>query len=216
MLSLDEIENNEVIPIVYTQHTHAFLCVPLCASGSAKSVMWWPRWKADVASPNIYSFAKPWTWNLLKPLEWKLHSGFQGHHLTCQNTPRSWMSHSVQKGCSENCTSWQATFLFWFSASHHLRARCCKPGHCGLIFVVWREIVRGSTPHLYLVSSLFVVRLVMWSVCTDAFTQIKCKWSYFDLIWLESEWSSSPFHFSLWIWPAKQSESMPRIGLFSF
>lgn len=145
MLSLDEVENNEVTPIVNTQHSHTFLCMPLYTHGSAK---WWDRLSERpmhywLQSNRNLVFKKLRTWNLFKPrletLLWLSRSStYVPKHIP------SWMS-TVNRKVALSTADHDSPLPCFGFCFHHLQARCCKPEHSGLISLSERKIVSRST-----------------------------------------------------------------------
>lgn len=156
MLGLHRVENDEVIPIVYTKHSHTYLCMPLQTIGSAHKWDEASFWKVGGFS-FFSSHLTTFFFFLLKvikinPINSRMKTLLVFARLPPQKPKYSHSSmSSVNRTVALSNTDHDRPLSCFGFCSHHLQARWCEIGHCDPFFRIRRKLSAGL-----LVSSLFM------------------------------------------------------------
>lgn len=157
MLALHRVENDEVIPIVYTKHSHTYLCMPLQTVGSAETQMGWSKFLEGWGIFFSPSHSTKLFFFLLKvikinPINARMKTLLVFARLSPQKPKHSHSSmSSVNRTVALSNTDHDRPLSCFGFCSHHLQARWCEIGHCDPFFRIRRKLSAGL-----LVSSLFM------------------------------------------------------------
>lgn len=156
MLGLHRVENDEVIPIVYTKHSHTYLCMPLQTIGSAHKWDEASFWKVGGFSFFFLSLNHFFFFLLkvikINPINSRMKTLLVFARLPPQKPKYSHSSmSSVNRTVALSNTDHDRPLSCFGFCSHHLQARWCEIGHCDPFFRIRRKLSAGL-----LVSSLFM------------------------------------------------------------